>query len=75
MANTGKRGRGRPAKYDWDKYLDGNRWVCYQGTDFDTSPTSFRALVHRTANSRGLKCETQIDKHSNSVSFRFIEAS
>lgn len=68
-----KRHRGRPPKYDWDKYADGQTWVCHQGRDFDTSPISFRALVHRTANARGLKAETTINKHSKSVTFRFFE--
>jgi hypothetical protein len=68
-----KRQRGRPPKYDWDLWGDGQSWVCHEGTDFFTSTTSFRALVHRTANSRGCKAETTIDKNNKSVSFRWIK--
>lgn len=66
-----RRHRGRPPIYDWDTYSDGQNWVCYQGTDFQTSPTSFRALVHRTANSRGMKAQTIINKEDKSVAFHF----
>lgn len=68
-----KRHRGRPPLYDWDKYSDGQSWVCRAGQDFQTSPTSFRALVHRTASARGLKAETIIDKHAQTVTFRFFD--
>jgi hypothetical protein len=68
------RHRGRPPIYDWEKYGDGQTWVCRQGVDFETSPTSFRALVHRTANARGMKAETTINKYDKSVTFRFTEA-
>lgn len=72
LADFPKRHRGRPPIYDWDKYADGQNWVCKQGEDFETSPVSFRALVHRTANARGMKAETTIDKDRNTVSFRFF---
>lgn len=71
-----RRRRGRPPKYDWDSCFDGQIHVWYQGTDFDTSTTSFRALVHRTANAReggSWRAETRIDKNNNSVIFRFFE--
>lgn len=57
-----KRHRGRPPKYNWDKYMDGQIWILHEGSDFDCpgGAKSFRALVHRTATSRGLKAETRI---------------
>lgn len=72
MSSASKR-RGRPPLYDWDRYFDGEIHILYQGTDFQVSPQSFRALVHRTANSRGMKAETRLDKNANSVAFRFFE--
>lgn len=68
-----RRKRGRPAKYDWDKYADGQNWVLYRGTDFEVSLSSFRALVHSAARSRGFKAETVLNKNNDSVSFRFYE--
>lgn len=71
-----RRRRGRPPKYNWDDLFDGEIHVFYQGTDFDTSPTSFRALVHRTAGARegDWKAETRIDKNAKSVLFKFYQA-
>jgi hypothetical protein len=69
-----RRKRGRPPKYDWESYFDGQIHVLYSGQDFDISPKSFRALVHRTARSREggeWRAETQIDKTASSVAFRF----
>jgi hypothetical protein len=68
-----RRHRGRPPIYDWDKFSDGQTWVCRQGQDFNITPVSFRALVHRTANARGMKAETTINKRDQSVTFRFFE--
>jgi hypothetical protein len=68
-----KRYPGRPPIYDWEKYADGQTWVCRRGVDFEISPVSFRALVHRTAKVRGLKAETRIDKNAGTVTFRFYE--
>lgn len=67
-----RRHRGRPAIYDWERYSNGEFWVCHEGQDFETSPVSFRALVHHTARTRGLKAETQIDKNKGTVTFRMF---
>jgi hypothetical protein len=55
-------------------YGDGQVWVVHKDRDFHTDATSFRALVHRTANSRGQKAETVISKDKKSVTFRFYDA-
>lgn len=69
-----RRRRGRPPKYDWDRYFDGEIHVLRQGVDFQISPTSFRALVHRTANARGnWRAETQINKNEGTVLFKFVQ--
>lgn len=72
MADPRKR-RGRPPKYDWELLGDGQLHVLYEGQDFETSCTSFRALVHRSANARGLKADTRIDKNAHSVAFTFFK--
>lgn len=73
MTERKTRGRGRPALHDWDKYADGQLWVLYQGEDFHCELASFRALVHRTAQARGMNKETSIDKNARSVSFRIFD--
>lgn len=72
-----KKKRGRPALYDWDSCFDGQIHVFYKGQDFQTSIESFRALVHRTANTRNdgnWKAETQINRKSDpqTVMFKFV---
>lgn len=68
-----KKGRGRPRKYDWDLWGDGNRHHAFKGTDFACTRVSFRALIHRTANDRGAVAETSLHrKDPNGISFRFI---
>ena len=70
-----KKKRGRPALYDWESCFDGEIHVFYKGQDFFTSIESFRALVHRTANTRSTdgpwKAETEIDRRQESVIFKF----
>lgn len=70
-----RRRRGRPPKYDWDPLFDGEIHVWFKGEDFQVSPASFRALVHRTASARdgNWKAETRIV--GDSVMFRFDEGS
>lgn len=73
-----RRRRGRPPLYDWDSLFDEDIHVFYKDKDFNITIESFRALVHRTANARvedgPWKAQTQIDKNSKSVAFRFYKA-
>lgn len=64
------RPRGRPPKYNWDKFMDGSEHIAWPEQDFKCTPKSFRALVYRTANSRGLVATVTLDKHTGSVRFR-----
>lgn len=66
-----RRQRGRPPKHPWDKWGDGNIHSCEQGVDFHSEVFSFRALVHRSANARGLKAETSTS--GKRVTFRFYD--
>lgn len=45
---------GRPAKYDWDLFLDGQARLYTQGEDFDSDPKSFVSQARRQAAERGL---------------------
>lgn len=77
-----RRTRGRPPKYDWDKYFqnesgsDSPGWhVLVRGRDFQTKVQSFRALVHSTARGRNdgpWRAETQIKEAEGQVAFRFV---
>jgi len=45
---------GRPAKYDWDKWTDGQERVLKEGVDFKSMAESFMLLARRTARVRDL---------------------
>lgn len=57
------RGRGRPPKYDWSRWLDGKQWVLKRGNDFDCSPVSLTTLARTTARKQGkaVKCNVTED--------------
>lgn len=68
-----KKGRGRPQKYPWDVWGNGQFHMAHKGKDFDCSLVSFRALVHRTANEKyGVKAKTELDTKENKITFRFV---
>ncbi len=69
LSSFPKRHRGRPPLYPWDKWTNGEVYELTQGEDFKTNPASFRALVHRTAKSRGLAAQTTIRKNQVVIQF------
>jgi hypothetical protein len=48
---------GRPAKYPWDLWIDGQEHFLREGDDFDSTAESFVILVRRTARTRGIPVE------------------
>jgi hypothetical protein len=67
--------RGRPAKYPWAEWTNGERHVLRQGEHFENTVkvSSFRAECHAAARRKGGKADTRIQ--GNTVIFRFIEDS
>lgn len=68
--------RGRPAKYPWDLWTDGNRHTARKGLDFDIDPKSFAGNLYERArldstDERTVKVQTKIE--GDSVYFRFYE--
>jgi len=59
---------GRPAKYPWEKWLDGSTWRITRGADFNGKVVSMRKMVAHAARGRDMRVETQID--GDSVIFR-----
>ena len=54
----GKRGRGRPPKYDWEKLSDGQPKVLVHGRDYQVATPSFRSAVYAYAARFGLDVKT-----------------
>lgn len=44
--------RGRPTKYPWDEWLNGQTWQLTRGVDFTLDDSSLRAAVSSAANKR-----------------------
>lgn len=66
--------KGRPEKYPWALWTDGQRWLLVQGEDFDGTTDSFKVLVHRKARKMGLKAETSINRNDKKeIIIRFFD--
>jgi hypothetical protein len=65
--------RGRPPKYPWDEWCDGERKYLRQGEHFteEVKVSSFRAECHAAAKRKGGKADTKI--FGTMVRFRFLE--
>lgn len=66
-----KRGRGRPAKYDWKFLLTAGRRVFTQGTDFTCSPINMQSQVYDEAHRQGVKAWCSVK--GKEVTFEFYE--
>jgi hypothetical protein len=44
----------RPAKYNWDRILNGRRWKLSEGKHFDVDVETFRRMAHVAGNRRGI---------------------
>lgn len=51
---------GRPTKYPWKDWLDGQIWELVPGEDFHVSPSGFRSAMARQARLAGLKARTRL---------------
>lgn len=51
---------GRPTKYPWNDWLNGQVWELIPGEDFHVSPSGLRSAMARQAKLRGLKVRTRL---------------
>ena len=63
--------KGRPPKYPWEQWTDGQARRLYQGEDFDATLESFRTMVHRKARDMNLKAHTKINEADTSIQVQF----
>ena len=65
--------KGRPPKYPWEDWTNGDAWKLYKGKDFDADLISFRTMVHRKARDLGphVGAYTHINKADQSVRVQF----
>ena len=63
--------KGRPPKYPWDVWADGQARRLIRGADFDADLVSFRTMVHRKARDLGLAAFTHINLADSSIQVQF----
>lgn len=66
------RGPGRPPKYPWETWLDGEPWELEQGSDFDGTVKGFRENLIRVGKRRGLEVEVSVSVPLGRVRLRAI---
>jgi hypothetical protein len=49
----------RPARYDWDRWFDGETWVLTRGEDFDVAAKSFQCQAAAYARTHGITVRTR----------------
>lgn len=62
---------GRPEKYDWDAWTDGEKHVIEQGEDFPIETRSMQAQLHVKAGQRGMKVKTRILDEGTKIAFQY----
>lgn len=65
---------GRPAKYPWDTWLDGERHVLEPGIDFKVPTYSMRRQILLEARKRGLPVSTRVAKGWIEITVRLATA-
>lgn len=63
---------GRPVRYPWTEWTDGQVRDVVQGTDFDTSMDIMRGNLHRKARDLGMHVQTK-DMSRTVIRFQFTE--
>lgn len=63
---------GRPPKYPWGEWFNGEVWELVKGEDFDSEPKSFRVHAHRTAKEYGGRVRTKLHGRTG-ISIVFYE--
>jgi hypothetical protein len=60
------------ARFEWDKWADGQTWRLEHGVDFTSTIKSFRALMYRTYKAKGLKVRSVVDNTENTITFQVL---
>lgn len=66
--------RGRPFKYPWRDWLNGEAWELVPGVDFNVEVASFRATLMKRAKDFGLTVRTAQSLDENDEPVFFLQA-
>lgn len=60
------------AKYDWERWIDGQIHKCTQGVDFETAPSKFVRAAYKWASDHGMTARGRV--LGDSVWLQFAES-
>jgi hypothetical protein len=60
IASLSDRRVGGPAKYPWDRWLNGHAWRIRRGEDFDVEPQSMSSLIRKHADRQGKRATVHV---------------
>ena len=63
--------RGRPQKYAWDAWANGNPWKLVKGADFEVAAKTMQASARMYAKNNNLRVSTAIVDDSTAIIVRF----
>lgn len=66
-----KKEKGRPPKYPWEDWMDGQAHKLVHGEDFDCSPKALVVLAHREAKKAGMTARTRLAKDKKTLTIIF----
>lgn len=66
--------RGRPQKYKWESWANGNPWKLVKGTDFEVAAKTMQASARMYAKNNNLRVNTAIVDDSTAIIVRFSPA-
>ena len=67
-------GPGRPGKYPWESWLNGQTWELVQGEDFECHSDSMQSAVYAAARRRGLSVSIRTNDSGMFVRARVKES-
>ena len=65
--------RGRPPKYPWAKWTDGELHTAVPGVDFTVSTKAIQEAIYYHAHANGLQVKTQMAFDGSGLMFRFVK--
>lgn len=63
--------RGRPHKYTWNAWADGNPWKLVKGSDFEVATKTMQANARVYAKKNNLRASTAIIENGNALIVQF----
>lgn len=67
--------KGRPQKYEWTTWSDGNPWRLERGVDFEVAVRTMRTNASAYAKKHGMRVRTAVVDDNSAIIVQFTPAS